>query len=222
MSLPIKAFSPREVRQVIEKVNQHKAPGYDLITGEILKQLPNKAIVLLLTIYNSMLKLSYFLAIRRFAQITMIPKPGKAGNEVTSYRSISLLPITSKIFEKLLLNRLRNDTEIQGITPDYSENIIPQSKKHRIVNKITASLEKRQFCTAAFLDIAQAINIKNKFPSPYYLLLKSYISERYFLFRPQTSKIRSTTKKCVGPFTVLNIHRRFTNNRQHYNSNFRR
>jgi hypothetical protein len=28
MSLPIKAFLPREVRQVIEKVNQHKAPGF--------------------------------------------------------------------------------------------------------------------------------------------------------------------------------------------------
>jgi hypothetical protein len=34
--------------------------------------------------------------------------------------------------------------------------------------------------------------------------------------------IRSTTRKCVGPFTVLNIHCRFTNKRQHYNSNFHR
>jgi hypothetical protein len=29
MALPIKAISPREVRQAINKVNQHKAPGYD-------------------------------------------------------------------------------------------------------------------------------------------------------------------------------------------------
>jgi hypothetical protein len=95
MSLPIKAFSPREVRQVIEIVNQHKAPVYDLITGEILKQLPKKAIVLLTTIYNSMLRLSYFPTTCKFAQITMIPKPGKSANEVTSYRPISLLPIPS-------------------------------------------------------------------------------------------------------------------------------
>jgi hypothetical protein len=65
------------------------------------------------------------------------------------------------------------------------------SNTHRIVNKITASLEKKkQFCTAAFLDTAQAFDkvwhtgllykVKNKLPSPYYLLLKSYISERYF------------------------------------------
>jgi hypothetical protein len=56
MSLSI-AFSPREVRQVIENVNQHKAPGYDLITGKILRQLPKKAIVLLTIIDNSMLRL---------------------------------------------------------------------------------------------------------------------------------------------------------------------
>jgi hypothetical protein len=51
-------------------------------------------------------------------------------------------------------------------------------------------LKKEQFCTAAFLDIAQAFDkvwhtgllykIKSKLPSPYYLLLKSYISETYF------------------------------------------
>jgi hypothetical protein len=70
MSLSIKAFSPREV-------NQHKAPGYVLITGEILRQLPKKAIVLLTTIYNNMLSISYFPTIWKFAQTTMIPKPGK-------------------------------------------------------------------------------------------------------------------------------------------------
>jgi hypothetical protein len=49
MTLPIKAFSPREVRQATNKVDQHKAPGYDLITGKLLRQLPKKAILLLTT-----------------------------------------------------------------------------------------------------------------------------------------------------------------------------
>jgi hypothetical protein len=63
----------------------------------------------------------------------MIPKPGKPANEVTSYRPISLLPIPSKIFEKLLLNGIRNHTEIQGITPDYQFGFREhhsQSNKH--------------------------------------------------------------------------------------------
>jgi hypothetical protein len=64
--------------------------------------------------------------------------------------------------EKLLLNRIRNDTEFQDITPDYQfgfrEHHSTIQQIHRIVNKITASLEKEQFFTAAFLDIAQAFD----------------------------------------------------------------
>jgi hypothetical protein len=101
MSLPIKAFSPKEVSQVIKKINEHKAPGYDLITQRMLRQLPKKAVVVLLTIiYNSMLKLSYFPVTWKFAQIIMLPKPGKPANEA-SYRPISLLPIPSEIFKAL-------------------------------------------------------------------------------------------------------------------------
>jgi hypothetical protein len=99
-----------------------------------------------------------------------------------------------KIFEKLLLNRIRNDTDILGTIPDYQfgfrEHHSTIQQIHRIVNKIAASLEEKQYCTAAFLDIAQAFDkvwhtgllykLKNKLPIPYYLLLKSYISERYF------------------------------------------
>jgi hypothetical protein len=92
------------------------------------------------------------------------------------------------------LNRLRNDIELRDLIPDYHfgfrEHHSTIQQTHRIGNKIAVSLKKKQFCTAAFLDIAQAFEkvwhtgllykIKSKLPSPYYLLLKSYISERYF------------------------------------------
>jgi hypothetical protein len=59
MLLPVKPFSLREVVQEIKNINPHRAPGHDLITGKILRQLPRKAIVLLTTIYNSMLRILY-------------------------------------------------------------------------------------------------------------------------------------------------------------------
>jgi hypothetical protein len=55
LSLSTSAFTPTEVRNIINLLNSHKAPEYDLITGALLKNLPRKAIVLLTTIYNSML-----------------------------------------------------------------------------------------------------------------------------------------------------------------------
>jgi hypothetical protein len=99
---PIRSITPAQVTEQIKLTNPHKAPGYNLITGEILKYVPRKAIVLLTTLYNRMLHLSYFPAQWKFAQIIMIAKPGKPLTEAASYRPISLLPILSKIFERLL------------------------------------------------------------------------------------------------------------------------
>jgi hypothetical protein len=65
----IRSITPAEVTKQIKLTNPHKAPGYDLITGEVLKYLPRKAIVLLTTLYNRMLHLSYFPIEWKFAQI---------------------------------------------------------------------------------------------------------------------------------------------------------
>jgi hypothetical protein len=55
------------------------------------------------------------------------------------------------------------------------------------------SLEERTLCTAVFVDVAQAFDkvwhigllykLKATLPSPYYLLLKSYLTDHYFQVR---------------------------------------
>lgn len=194
MTLPINSYSPSEVKQEITRCSNYKAPGFDLITGRILKELPRKALVMLTTIYNSMLRLAYFPMTWKFAQIILIPKPGKPPNNVTSYRPISLLPIMSKIFERLLLKRLTKDVNLDEIIPSHQfgfrEHHSTIQQSHRIVNTILTSLEEKKLCTAAFLDIQQAFDrvwhdgilykLKHKLPTPYYILLKSYLSDRYF------------------------------------------
>ena len=73
MSLPISPFSPAEVSAVIARLNVRKAPGYDLITGKVLQELPHTAVVFLTILYNSMLRLSYYPLLWKFAQIIMVP-----------------------------------------------------------------------------------------------------------------------------------------------------
>ena len=52
MNLPIAHVSPREVKTTIfTKPNPNKSPDYDLITGKILKELPEKAIVYITTLF---------------------------------------------------------------------------------------------------------------------------------------------------------------------------
>ena len=162
MSLPISSFSPAEVSAVNARLNVRKAPGYDLITWKVLQELPHTAVVFLTTLYNSMLRLSYYPLLWNFAQIIMVPKPGKPAHDVAFYRPISLLHILSKIFEKFLLKRLRSDVDLSHLIPGYQFGFrpghSPDQQAHRVVNEIVASLEERTFCTTVFLDVAQAFD----------------------------------------------------------------
>jgi hypothetical protein len=100
--MPIKNISIKEVSNTIKKdLNVKKAPDYDLITSKMVKELPEKALRLLIIIYNAILRLSYCPAQWKVAQIILVPKPGKNLEDVTSYRPISLLPVAAKVFEKL-------------------------------------------------------------------------------------------------------------------------
>ena len=50
----------QEIRNIIDKTKNNKAPGIDLINGKILKNLPSKAIRLMTIIFNAILRIQYF------------------------------------------------------------------------------------------------------------------------------------------------------------------
>lgn len=60
------------------------------------------------------------------AQIIMIPKPGKPLQEVGLYTLISLLPVTSKFFEKV--QDYKKTESSRTINLDFGSNIIPSNK----------------------------------------------------------------------------------------------
>jgi hypothetical protein len=194
LSPPPKAFCPSDVSYVIRNLPNRKAPGYDLITAAILKRLPKKAIIFLTYLYNAILRTTHFPLLWKLSIVKMIPKPSKPLHLPSSYRPISLLPILGKIFEKLLLRRLYPIINSHNLLPDhqfgfrFSHSSIHQC--HRVVDVISSSLERKQYCPAVFLDVAQAFDrvwhagllskLKPILPFTYYLILKSYLSDRYF------------------------------------------
>ena len=95
MDWPIKYFKMIVIKREIKLLNPKKAPGYDLITAKVLKQLNDPPIRLITNICNDVLRLGVFPDTWKVAQIIVIPKPSKPAEEITSYRPISLLPIIS-------------------------------------------------------------------------------------------------------------------------------
>lgn len=82
-SMQITPVTPQEVANENKiNLNPKKAPRFDLITGEILKQLPNNGVVMLMYLFNAAFCLKYVPSILKVAEIIMIPKPGNHPNDV--------------------------------------------------------------------------------------------------------------------------------------------
>jgi hypothetical protein len=94
---------------VIEGMDNKKAPVEDGITAEIFKQTFKIFSASITAMYYSCLQNGIFSEIRKKAKITPITKPDiQNSQDVTKYRSISLLNIGGKILEKALLNRINH------------------------------------------------------------------------------------------------------------------
>lgn len=199
LDFPIKLFKIKEVSTIIKKINCKKAPGYDLITGKILQQLPEKGIRMITQLCNTVIRLQIVPSQWKVAQIILIHKAGKPLEETASYRPISLLPLLSKIFERLLLKRLHPHLMKEKVIPEHQFGFRKQhatvEQVHRVVNIINQNLEEKRYCTVAFLDISQAFDkvwhpgllykIKTKISHSYYTILQSYLSDRIFQVKLQ-------------------------------------
>jgi hypothetical protein len=120
-------------------------------------------------------------------------KPRKPAEDVTSYRPISLLPILSKLFEKLLLTRVHPILHDNQILPDHQFGFRRKratiEQVHRVVNVINTAMETDKYCT----DISQAFDkvwhegllCKHKtiFPAGVHQIFKSYLANRQFLIK---------------------------------------
>lgn len=184
----------KEILQEIKCLKNKKSPGFDLITAEVLKNLPLKALAKITKIFNSAIRLNYVPTAWKVAEVIMVPKPGKDLNEVSSYRPISLLPLIGKLFEKIIGKRLNSFIERMNLIPSHQfgfrkgHSTIEQI--HRITHDIEEAFEKKEVCSAVFLDISQAFDgvvhtslihkLKSILPDSYCKLMESYLNDRFF------------------------------------------
>ncbi|GFT45000.1 RNA-directed DNA polymerase from mobile element jockey [Trichonephila clavipes] len=142
-----------------------------------------------------MFKLRYFPNAWKTAVVIPILKPGKNPKLADSHRPISLLPILSKLAEKIISTRLNDFHERENILTPEQHGFRPRlSTSHqllRVVEYIKDGIDRNQYTAAVFLDIQKAFDrvwhtgllfklITYKIPPPLILLLKSYINDRSF------------------------------------------
>ena len=109
-----------------------------------------------------------------------------------SYRPISLLAVMSKLFEKLLIRRLKPIIERKTLIPNHQFRFRSKpstiDQVHRITNIVENALEENKVCSAVFLDVAQAFDklwheglnckLRTILPKQYAEILESYLADR--------------------------------------------
>jgi hypothetical protein len=152
----IKFPTPKEIKNTTqEDLNPRKAPGYDLITGRILKGMPGNGIVHLTTVCNEIIRTGYFPVQWKVPKIIMILKPGESLKELSWYRPISLPPGMTKIFEKAMLKRSCRILGGNQILPDRQFGFRQIHSTIEQVHRFTKrnfKKKQQQHCSAAFLD----------------------------------------------------------------------
>lgn len=197
-SEPFSKITRSEVTDMIKyKIQIKKAPGMDMISGDMLKNLPGKAIRKLTDIFNASLELQWVPTIWKKAEVVLFHKKGKPPQLASSYRPISLLSIIGKLFERLFLKRLMPVIAERKILPSHQfgfrrgHSTIEQV--HRITELIESCFEQKLVCSVALLDIAQAfdkvwleglaLKMLKLLPVNYHTLLVSYLNGRSFRVR---------------------------------------
>lgn len=185
-----------EVLTLTSLQKNSKAPGIDGIPSILLKNMPNVFFQILVNVFNFCLRSGYFPHSFKIAKVIPIHKKGKDTHLPSSYRPISMLNIVDKIFENILLKRIKIFTEENNIINDEPFGFRKQhSTVHqlkRVVNFIEKNKQLRKSTGVVFLDIEKAFDSiwhegllykMNTFGFPFYIqkILKSFLTQRSFV-----------------------------------------
>ena len=156
-------FTREDILSLIRNLNKNKSCGHDGISARMLSICDESLVVPLKLIFENILSTGVFPEIWKRANLTPIHKKGSK-QLVTNYRPISLLPICSKLFEKIVFKYLYNYlTQNNLITKNQSGFRPGDSTINQLidlVHDIQMSFDDRKCLEvrAVFLDISKAFD----------------------------------------------------------------
>ena len=153
--------SPNEISALIHGFKDGKSPGYDGITNTVLKHISDAIAFPLSHIINRSFLSGVFPSEFKLAKVIPIFKSGD--NQVFSnYRPVSLLSSISKIFERLMYNRLINFLDKNSVLSTFQHGF---RKNHstdtailNLVDMISLGLDDKRSTIGIFLDLSKAFD----------------------------------------------------------------
>ena len=113
------SITPKMVKKVIVNLDSSKASGPDCIALMVLKNCEAELSYILAVLFNMSLKESCFPVCWKVSSVVLVFKNVAERSTAKNYCPISLLSVVSKVFGKLLNNRIVDHLEKSGLFSDF-------------------------------------------------------------------------------------------------------
>ena len=152
-----------QVLSLLKAINPHKASGPDHIPGCLLLNCAKVLAPSVTSLFNKSLSTSTLPEAFRCAVVCPVYKSGNLDpNAPGSYRPISLLPILSKLLEKIVHAQLMDFIEDRHLLPDeqfaFRKHHSTEDALTLAINRWTSVQDRRHRTGVVFLDMSKAFD----------------------------------------------------------------
>ena len=153
-----------EILDIVSNFNPNKSPGYDSISPKVIKASILCILKPLTSIFNLSLQEGIFPDRLKLAKVSPVFKCDDR-SLVNNYRPISVLPVFSKILEKIVHTRLFGYLNKHNLLTDkqfgFREKHSTYMALINLVDKISTELDKNNSTVGIFIDLSKAFDTIN-------------------------------------------------------------
>ena len=160
-SMMVEPTDSNEIINLIKGFSNNKAAGYDDILVRIIKSVSYSIATPLVSLFNLSFETGVFPDQLKIAKVIPLFKSGDR-RIINNYRPISVLPVFSKIIEKLMHKRLKNFLDKNDILTccqfGFRRGHSTELAIINMIDKVTEALDRKNDCVGVFLDLSKAFD----------------------------------------------------------------
>ena len=160
-SIAMEETTCAEINNIIQNIKSKSSTGFDNISTQLMKNSMESIALPMAEMFNYMIRSSIFPDDLKFAKVIPLYKSGDS-SLFTNYRHISLLPAFSKVFERLIYNRLHNSLDKYNILFTSQYGFRKQSSTEHatleLIDSVLNALNDKHNALALFIDLSKAFD----------------------------------------------------------------
>ena len=157
----VEYITAEKVRNAMRSFGSRKAPGPDGFKPIVLKNLNEKAVIFLTSLYKMSIRTQQIPSCWRKMDVIFIPKPGKEDySSPKSYRPITLSSFVLKGLERIMLWYLRERVITKALVSQhaYTRGLSTESALSEVLDYVESSFYRKEKVIAVSLDCTGAFD----------------------------------------------------------------